>query len=37
MPQIDQFTTILSLPGLVANYLKAVNAGAASVSRLPHA
>jgi hypothetical protein len=27
MPQIDQFTTILSLPGLVANYLK-VNAGA---------
>ena len=28
MPQIDQFTTKLSLPGPVANYLRAVNAGA---------
>ena len=28
MSQIDQFTTALSLPGPVANYVKAVNAGA---------
>jgi hypothetical protein len=28
MPQIDQFTTTLGLPGPVANYVRAVNAGA---------
>ena len=28
MPQIDQFTTELSLPGPVAKYVRAVNAGA---------
>lgn len=28
MPQTDQFTTKLSLPGPVANYVTAVNAGA---------
>jgi hypothetical protein len=28
MPQIDQFTTKLNLPEPVANYLRAVNAGA---------
>ena len=27
MPQTDQFTTKLSLPGPVAKYLRAVNAG----------
>ena len=28
MPQTDQFTTKLNLPGPVANYVRAVNAGA---------
>jgi alkyl hydroperoxide reductase subunit AhpF len=28
MPQIDRFTTKLSLPGPVANYMRAVNTGA---------
>jgi hypothetical protein len=33
MSQTDQFTTTLSLPGPVANYLRAVNAGAAGEFR----
>jgi hypothetical protein len=33
MPQTDQFTTILNLPEPVANYVRAVNAGATDVFR----
>ena len=33
MPQTDQFMTTLSLPGPVANYLRAVNAGATDECR----
>jgi hypothetical protein len=33
MPQTDQFTTIQSLPEPVANYVRAVNAGATEVFR----
>ena len=33
MPQTHQFTTILNLPEPVANYVRAVNAGATDVFR----
>ena len=33
MPQIDQFTTKLSLPEPIANYVRAVNAGATDAFR----